>query len=122
MTELAQQEIPVELKATPALVGQLELLADLDARLAKLRERQEEIETEREELREKLARKIDLGWWRIGEFTIRRSKVEPKPSVDVWKAIDEKAVPEAALRPYMTERRPYERWTLKRRRKTKISA
>jgi hypothetical protein len=122
MTELAQQEIPTELRATPALVGQLEELADVDARLAKLRERQAELEAAREELREKLAKRVEPGWWKIGEFTLRRTRVEPRPSIDAWKAIEEKAVALATLRPYMTDSRPYERWTLKRRRKARISA
>ncbi len=122
MTELAQADAPVELRATPVLVGKLELLEDLDSRLAKLREREDELEAEREDTCAQLAKSVELGWWKIGPFTLRRTLVTPRPSIDAWRAIDEGAVAEAVLRPYMTERRPFERWTLGRRRRRSITA
>ena len=42
--------------------------------------------------KKKLARKVDLGWWKIGDFLLRRTRVEPRPTVDAWKAIAEGAV------------------------------
>jgi hypothetical protein len=122
LSGLAQAETPRDVKATAALVAGLELLESLDTRIGKLRERLAELEAQREETRARVAARVPFGWWRIGDYLLRRTLVEPRPSVDAWRAIEEGAVQEETLRPYMTARRPFERWTLKRRRATRVSA
>jgi hypothetical protein len=122
MSPVAQADVPGVLKATPALLGQLELLEDLERRIARLRERQQELEQQRDEARAQAAKRVGFGSWTVGDFAVRRTLVEPGPSIDAWQAIEDGAVARAVLEPYMRPRRPFERWTLKRRRRKRVSA
>ena len=72
MSELAEVEVPGTLRATTKLLSQLEELLDLDARLAKLRERQAELEYAREQVRKQVARRVRFGSWKVDDFLIRR--------------------------------------------------
>lgn len=113
--------VPEELRATPKLLELLEGLYDIDRKLTRRREQLAVLEEERDGLRKAIAKRLTPGFWRIGPFKVRRTIVVPAASIDAWSAIEEGAVAEAALRPYMRDRDSYERWTVRRQPRTRPS-
>jgi len=112
---------PVELRATPALLRQVEELYEVEQRLAHRRGTVEELEELRLDLRRKLVRRIKPGLWRVGEFIVGRTPVSPEGAIDVKAAIEAGAVEASVLEPFRKEREGYELWTVKRRRKARAS-
>jgi hypothetical protein len=104
---------PVERDSTPALLRLLEQLRALEARIGRRRDQLAELDEERDRLRGRLSRWIDYGYWRVGPYLVRRSKVEPVDTIDAWSAIEDNVVDEKTLRPYMHPRAVFDRWTLK---------
>jgi hypothetical protein len=114
------QPRPVDLRATPALLRDVEELYDVEQRLAHRRGDVDELEELRLNIRRKLMRRIKPGLWRVGEFIVGRTPVEPEGQIDVKAAIEQGAVDAEVLEPFRREATAYERWTIKRRRKARV--
>ncbi len=108
---------PAEVRATPALVRDVHELFELESRLARARAGVEELEELRLDLRRRLKRRVGPGLWRIGEFILGRTLVEPEPMIDVKAAIAAGVVDAEVLEPFKRPTTTYERWTIKRRPK-----
>jgi hypothetical protein len=111
---------PVELRATPALLRDVEELYGVEQRLAHRRGVVDELEELRLKLRSRLSRRIPFGLFRVGEFLVGRTEVEPEPSIDVKAAIEGGAVDASVFEPFKRDREPYERWTIRRRRTARV--
>ena len=113
------QPRPAEVRATPALVRDVHELFELEARIGRARAAVDELEELRLDLRRRLSRRVAPGLWRIGEFILGRTRVEPEPTIDVKAAIAAGVVDAAVLEPFKRSTTSYERWTIKKRAKAR---
>lgn len=111
----------MELRASAALLRDVGELYEVEQRVAHRRGDLAELEELRLDLRRRLRGRISPGFWRVGEFLVSRTEVEPAPSVDLNAAVEAGVVDRAALTPFERERTPYEVWKVKRRRKARSS-